>query len=151
MRCACPEIKWGAVIQMPNRSDAVIPYSLATHLSGGDGKRGTGEIMSWLNRPSAYVFSAIWICFIVWTLSWLRSRRSPGDSFAIKVGVRQFGMIVWVISSGIGSWASFQDRPQTPLVYYVGLFGFLLLPLALWLGFLWGKGMWAFNPSLRPK
>jgi len=92
------------------------------------------------------LLSVMWLALIVWTLYRLGSEKARRDEFVFKYGVKQFGIAAWLAGTAIGSCASFQNRPQHPLLAYVAIYGFFLLPLALWLGFLWGKGMKLLGP-----
>jgi hypothetical protein len=82
-----------------------------------------------------------------WTIHWLGSDRSQHDRFVFKYGVKEFGILSWLLATGIGAYASFENRPNHPFAYFVAFHGFLLLPISLWLGFVWGKVMRTLLPG----
>jgi hypothetical protein len=92
----------------------------------------------------------IWIGFIVWTLRRLGSKKLQ-DDVASKFGINRFGIITWVVVTVVVARMTVQNVPRSSLVLCVCYYGFILLPICLWAGFFWGKGMSALYPAKRKK
>ncbi len=97
------------------------------------------------------LLGGIWLGFCGWTLYRLGSSKFQSDEFVSRVGVKQFGVTGWIAATSIGSYASFEDNPSRPLIFYFAIYAFFLLPVCLWMGFVWGKGMAALFPNVRKK
>jgi hypothetical protein len=97
-----------------------------------------------------YVLAACWLALTIWTIRRLGSPSRVSDEFVYRFGVRQFGVYSWIAATAIGTYGLMQANLGHSPLYYAGIFGFFLLPISLWCGWLWGMGMRAFYPR-RPK
>ena len=115
------------------------------------GGKDFGVIVPSVHTLTAILLSGLWLAFIVWTIHWLGSAKAQSDRFVFKFGVKGFGITAWLAATAIVSYVSFQNRPDRSLLSYVGIYGFALLPISLWLGFAWGRAMAAFFSNRRAK
>jgi hypothetical protein len=97
------------------------------------------------------VSAVVWAVFIWWTLRKLGSLREQGDGATLGFGVTQLGMILWVGMIALASRLFIQAYPNRSIIYFAVEFGVLMLPICLWAGFFWGKGMTALFPGRRLK
>jgi hypothetical protein len=91
-----------------------------------------------------------WSGFIMWTLYRLGSRKVQDDR-TLRIGVNGFGIITWAVCIAVPSELIVESYPHKSLLNVVCLFAFIMLPICLWGGYFWGKGMSALNPSGRKK
>ena len=98
-----------------------------------------GDIVLSLHTLTLALLYGAWLAFIVWTVYRLGSANFKRDEFVSKFGVKEFGLVTWLGATGIGTYASYKNKPDHSVIYYAGYYGFFLLPLCLWVGFAWGK------------
>jgi hypothetical protein len=90
---------------------------------------------------------AISVCLSAWTIWALWFKRNDKlDRRVYTTGVSRFGVALWMGESLL----VLDMLSHLPLVRRVVLI-LALLPLSLWLGYVWGRVMTALLPAGRPK
>lgn len=91
-----------------------------------------------------------WSLFTVWTLMRLGTTRHDRDEDVVyRRGVRGFGVTLWAAAICIGVLIGWQVPSRHSRWYLGALLAFLLLPICLWGGFVWGKIMAGLFPRRR--
>ena len=90
-----------------------------------------------------------WLVFIIWTLYRLGASESEQGEITSRLGVRGFGVTIWVAMTGVGVYLGWQIDPSRPIWYCGAILAFVLLPVCLWGGYFWGKAMSFFFARRR--
>jgi hypothetical protein len=81
----------------------------------------------------------LWLGFNVWTVWKLSGARAGGiDATVYSSGIKGWGLWMWGLSTPMAVAMVYQVNPRHSIFYYGVVFGLLLLPICLWVGYLWG-------------
>jgi hypothetical protein len=105
--------------------------------------------MSVIYAPVPASLAIAWLIFTIWTVYRLGSHDAVLGETTARYGIRGFGLMLWAAMIFVGVYLSGQIDPNRSLWYSGAVFAFVLLPICLWGGYLWGKVMSSLFPR-RP-
>jgi hypothetical protein len=104
--------------------------------------------MSTSDAASYAALCFIWLLFTAWTIASLSAAAQRPDSRITRIGIKGFGLSVWVLVTVIASRYIFQAAVNAPLWRVLGV-AYFMLPICLWAGYFWGRLMQAYMTARR--
>jgi hypothetical protein len=92
-----------------------------------------------------------WAAFIAWTLYRLGSRRAHMGATTYQFGVKRFGIGLWLASVLLEVVVVWRTGPKHySILLHALIVAFVMLPVCLWVGYVWGQAMHAHRRGKRP-
>src|ERR1700729_1416284 len=95
------------------------------------------------SHAAEVAFWIAWVVFSAWTVRRIWVLRERHDRRVYRIGVLGFGMVMWVAMTLVAAYMGVEGNPKHSVWFYGSRFLFLLLPLCLWAGYVWGRIMCA--------